>query len=223
MANVLKEARNHELELKFKANGVEAGDYIEFMASTQCMTGYRRTESPDIYYRQGKNVLRFRGLPSGKGATVTVKLRTSKKSTSNRIEIDIPVGPDICDEDVHAFLEATGWRPEVRLFKISHIIDIEDFYFSSGGKSPPVCIALYTVCREFLNPKGGVRHSKKTTFLEVEVEKAYVDGRAEDVLEKWKAFINNKWDLGEPLNQSLYEYYTGRSYRMMTKKERGGK
>lgn len=212
MKNVLKKASNRELELKFRADDIQPQDFVAWCGSTGCMTSYRTVKSPDVYYRQGKNVLRFRGQPGGYGATITVKKRTSRRSTTNRLEIDVPVDESVSDEDLKAFLEQTGWEPELSIIKESHIIIIDDFVFSEElkgeNRSPPVCLAFYTVW-------DNVDMTSPRSFLEVEVEKAYVDDRAPIFLELWRRCLTRVFGLPDPLNRSLYELFTGKRYEMV--------
>jgi hypothetical protein len=214
LKSALKDNDNHELELKFEADRVSPQEFVAWAASTGKMTGYRQTSSPDVYYRQGKNVLRFRSRGSDEtGATITVKLRTKKENTTNRVEIDVPVSKKVSDDNLHAFLEATGWEPELRIWKDSHIIDLVDFWFDPETQSPPVCLAMYEVWED--DDDGEIEPDSKW-YIEVEVEKEFINKNTENVLRFWEDYLRERFPaIGKLLNRSLYEIYSGKKYRVV--------
>src|ERR1700677_326966 len=62
----------------------------------------------DTYYTQGTNVIRHR--KSGNGQELTTKCRSSSKSLIHRLEVDLFLSKDSTQEDVVAFLLASGWK-----------------------------------------------------------------------------------------------------------------
>jgi hypothetical protein len=212
--NPLNQALNREFELKFRAPDVTSRQFVRWAANFAFMSGYKHVVSNDVYYRQGQNTLRFRENEKKVGSELTVKLRTSKKSTMNRIEIDLPLSKRVDDDTAKAFLEATGWKPELELEKSSYIVRLHN-YSTPWDDAPPVAVlALYAV-----KPIKPVRAALEDWFLEVEIEKESIESTksgfktAERYLGWWESVLKTEFNLGKPLNKSLYEIYTGNKYR----------
>jgi hypothetical protein len=152
-------------------------------------------EGIDIYYGQGKNVLRHRFDGQEGLNCLTVKKRKSKKSLRDRHEVDLKMenGPVSC-ADITAFLKLSGWKEMFRLRKKYWIVDIKN---SSGAI---VCLALYDV-----SSKG--RKTKR--FLEAEVERHSTIGPRGGLreLKKLEGMLRDIFKLDKPVNESLFEMY----------------
>lgn len=201
---------HHELELKWEVTRYKDVSVatLELALRQDCHfneLNVLRVGCPDTYYRQGKQVVRFRAHP--KQGELTVKLRTSKKSITNRVEVDIPLAASVTEADVEAFLAATGWKPEVKLYKQSTV-----FYLGN------VIIAHYTVTTD-PREKTGLR-----SFIEVELDKKQMEGfdGAEENLQSWATWMANAFPSfpRKPVSQSLYEMYSGKQYQLAKEKHR---
>lgn len=199
-----------ELELKFKADHVDVKDFLRWCIE-QNPSRYQAEAVPDIYYRQGNNVVRHRWLPGGAGE-LTVKRRRSNTSITNREEIDLDFAPNIGVGDVTSFLQATGWKREFTLYKN----DVHMFWFDLPGGGQ-INVSLYTVAK--LNERTNKCMETKT-FLEVEVEKGskYTVKSSMAILESWETNLQKAFSLGKRMNISLFEIYSGRKYPLIPKR-----
>jgi adenylate cyclase class IV len=199
-----------ELELKFEASGVDRDEFLKWAISRD-PSSLITVGCPDVYYVQGKSVLRHR-WSEGAGE-LTTKRRRSHNSTTNREEIDVYFDPaKTTTQDVTSLLLATGWKRSLTLLK-DHVYVF--FYDLPGGGS--VSLSLYGV--ERLNYKTQKLTDLKT-FMEIEVEKGGpLDlASSKQILEKWRRELTEKFGLKSPVNRSLYEIYTGKKYRMTKSK-----
>lgn len=201
---------NHkELELKFDAKEIPIGDFLSWAFSFK-PDHYLHTGGPDIYYSQGDNVLRHRNNGEGAGE-LTVKRRTSNRSTTSRQEIDLRFSDSTTVEDVEKFLGATGWAPLFTVTKDCHI-----FSFSSRQERPGVEVVIYDVwCRYNDGSDTALRR-----FVEVEISKADSNHpKAMATLGEWKqkitAFLYPLGGDKKPLPESLYEIFSGKKYGLV--------
>lgn len=167
-------------------------------------TKFLHVIGPDTYYVQGKNVLRHRKNGEGAGE-LTVKRRTSKKSTRDRLEIDLRFSSSTTPEDVTQFLSATGWKSQFTVIKSCDI-----FWFENSF--PYMEAVIYDVRAVF--PNGKETQSRR--FLEVEVHKKHSGHvRALYSLKEWERDLRKNFQVGDTQSKSLYEIYSGRSYGMV--------
>lgn len=193
---------HNEIEAKLDATGVNVDEFRRW-ASDKLPERYLKITSPDVYYRQGDNVVRHRQHPDGKHE-LTVKLRKSEKSTRDRLEIDLKFAQGISVIDVHTFLVNTGWQEEFNLTKTAHI-----FWFQEGGTH--LTVVIYDVWRPY-------KEREFRRFIEVEAEKgsAVTVEHAKKRVNAWVKEIQAKFKLkGEALNDSLYEIYSGKRYKTL--------
>jgi hypothetical protein len=102
-----------ELELKFEASGVDRDEFLKWAISRD-PSSLITVGCPDVYYVQGKSVLRHR-WSEGAGE-LTTKRRRSHNSTTNREEIDVYFDPaKTTTQDVTSLLLATGWKSSLTL------------------------------------------------------------------------------------------------------------
>lgn len=197
-------AQHRELEIKLDATEIQVNDFKEW-AFTLLPSKYIHVVGPDVYYTQGRNVLRHRQNGEGAGE-LTVKRRTSEKSTKDRLEIDLRFDIGTTVDDVSRFLQATGWEQKFTVIKDCHIFWFED-------QKPGVEAVLYDV--RCLLPSG--KETKSRRFVEFEIHKAdSTHPKALTTLKDWEADVREAFpQVGDVMSESLYEIYSGRRYGLI--------
>ena len=99
--------------------------------------------------------------------------------------------------DIDSLLLVSGWEPDLALQKDAHV-----FWFDDAGYSST--LSLYTVS-DLID---------KRSFIEIEIEStSEIDTETALLkLDQWKDSLTKEFDLEPPINESLYELYTGRKY-----------
>lgn len=208
--------RHTEIEIKMSAEQVDTQAFLNWCVG-RGPKDYTYVSTPDVYYERGENVCRHRMSGNTRGDSVrgagelTVKQRKSDKSTVNRVEVDLKFADEVQCDDVKAFLEATGWTRAFSIMKDCHI-----FFFEKTGVE--VSVVLYEAAR--IEPKNGKLVNRRR-FLEVEVEKGSKCNteEARKILADWQRDIKRLFTVGDPVNESLYEIYSGKRY--LVRKRRG--
>jgi hypothetical protein len=204
--------KHSELESKFDAPHVTEKTFDLWCAKHRPLRS-ETTSFPDFYYSRGTSVVRHR--MSGGAGELTVKMRKSETSITDRVEIDLTFGPTTTDTDVISFLEATGWKEELWLSK--HFSKV--YWFKHGNAE--IAVSLYEVeeFKHYPHDLFGRKTGNIRRMLEVEVEKGSdVDKEAaRTVLSTWCSVLTDDLGLGVPLDRSLYEIYTGKRYELRTK------
>jgi adenylate cyclase class IV len=191
-----------EIEAKLDAQRVDLKTFLGWMHAHPDIERMQHVDdSPDDYYECGEAVVRHRGVEGSH--ELTVKRRKSQTSTRDREEIDLHFSDRTAHDSVGAFLRATGYKLAFRLLKDTYI------FWVKPTPNITLCYAIYDVHVE--GEPGRPRR-----FIEVEAEKGskvtpetgkrYV---REAVAEMQKVF---KGYLDEPLNDSLYEIFSGKRY-----------
>lgn len=197
--------RSCEIEYKFKADHISWEEFEKFInknrigtfkiINKQLFTGF------DDYYKLGLSVVRHRF--GGASNQLTVKLRKSKKSILNRIEQDLNFSKKTSVKDVGNFLIFSGYKLKFSLKKRAIVLWLEN------EAKVHFTMVLYEVFA-LNNP------NKKRRFLEIEVEKS--NDLTQDVAELelgiLKHLLSKKMNFKKPLNKSLYEIFSGKSYRI---------
>ncbi len=186
--------KHSEMEVKFRADGVTVED-VNAIFDMVDVSSYKKVGGYDRYYTQGDNIVRHRCDGLKKTSILTVKSRKQAESITDRHEIDMPIGLNVPEEDVTAFLAMTGWKLDFEIYKMSYIWHLHSENYS-------VCIALYDVW-----PEKAVLGQR---YLEVEIEKDSVctDEQGLEYLAEWQEVFQFSLDLDNPLNKSLYELYS---------------
>jgi hypothetical protein len=200
-----------EIEVKYNGGGVSLDSFLDWCLARRPVR-YERIQGPDVYYEQGDNVVRHRHQ-AGVGGEITVKKRKGARSITDRLEINLRFEAGTSIDAVDAFLRATGWTPAFKLAKDAHI-----FWFESGQEKATVVI--YQVARETLDEGGQPRLTDCKRFVEVEIESSsnLSERGKKDALRRWRTLLIEAFpELGEPLNDSLYEIYSGKRYLIMNK------
>lgn len=183
-------------------------------------------KSNDTYYRNELGaVVRHRVGAQEDGTfrnELTVKLRKSNASTINRLEIDLGIKSNTTEQDVQEFLKHTGYKPEFYLAKDSYIYDIKGTFFHAFGHIDFECTAaMYGVT--VYQPNGDYL-SGPDWYIEIEIEKeAKIEEKeALEALDWLGKNLRTKLSLGEPINQSLYEIYSGKQYGLVSEPPTNG-
>lgn len=195
-------SEHNEIEAKLAADGVGEGFFKRYVMENYDVEIFKSIVSPDDYYESGPYVLRHRRDPGGKHE-LTVKRRKSEGSTRDREEIDLFFQDRTRHEDVAALLRAVGFTRAFTITKEAQIFWIQ--------LTPNVraSIVMYD-CWSDIDPV-------KRRFVECEVEKGSdvtVDTAKRHIRSLVKA-LQDEFKLGEPLNESLYEIYSGRRYAVV--------
>jgi adenylate cyclase class IV len=199
---------HRECEIKLAADDVPVDEFVRWCFAKK-PTRYMQGVGPDTYYGQGQNVVRHRKNGEGAGE-LTVKRRTSTRSTKDRLEIDLRFNDLTKVDDVERFLIATGWKPEFTVVKSFHI-----FWFEA--EFPSLEVVLYDVRCTYPNGKS----TPSRRFVEVEVSKkdsGHVRGFY--ALEDWEKQLREQFNIGATQSESLYEIYSGKRYGLVNKKMR---
>lgn len=193
-----------EVEVKFEAVDVPLDVYKD-LVEHQCqalgamVTGYKDVIGTDTYYVISGRPLRFR-VGGDRESELTYKERKSAASISDRVEINLPLKLGTPPEAVEALLTYLGGEKDFSIQKRSYIFHLTG---DLNGIAYKATTALYDVEDE----AGWVRR-----FLEVEIEanSDCTPAQGLEVLDSWRALIEDELQVQGPLNQSLYEIYTTR-------------
>lgn len=198
-------SEHNEIEAKMSADHVPFDAFRRFIAAFPGMDQYIHIVGPDRYYESGVNVVRHREDRKDKRHELTVKRRKSDGSTRDRVEIDLHFGKKTAPKDVDAFLLATGFTKVFTLVKEAHI------YWVQLTDNLKATFVIYDVWKEDDDGK----RSDLRRFIEVEAEKgsAVTAETAKRHLRSQVKLLQAQFGLGEPLNDSLYELYSGKKYQ----------
>lgn len=194
-------SEHNEIEAKLDAPFVSFDAFKKFALGTLGVERYEViTGTPDVYYEAGANVVRHRINPSRH--ELTVKRRTSTGSTRDREEIDLHFAKKTQPEDTAAFLRAVGFKEAFTLVKEAHI------FWVRLSPQLQATFVIYDVWR-------AEEPTKKRRFVEIEAEKGSpcTPETGKRHVRAWVKKLQDRFDLGEPLNESLYEIYSGKRYQ----------
>lgn len=201
-----------EIEVKYDAKNVDVEKFLDWCMSHR-PARYERVEGPDVYYEQGDNVVRHRHHAGpDRCGEVTVKKRKGSRSIMDRLEINLRFEAGTGVTAVDAFLQATGWTKAFKLCKDAHI-----FWFKKGQEH--ATLVVYSVGKETIE-NGEIKLVECRRFVEIEIEASSgLESRAaKDALRRWRKQLLEAFpDLGDPLNDSLYEIYSGKRYQLVEK------
>lgn len=203
-----------ELELKFSADHVNEAAFLGW-AVAQNPERYDASSCPDLYYVNGTgDTVRHRW--SSKAGELTVKQRLGRKSIVNRVEVDLKFHESMEINDVTQFLLTSGFKRLFTLYKTK----VHVFWYQTDNAT--VTLSLYGV--KLLNDRTG-KCGPARQFLEVEAEKGskLSDAAARILLEKWHDTLKTTFNLGTPLNESLFEIYSDRTYKLASKGKKHGR
>jgi adenylate cyclase class IV len=198
-------SEHDEIEAKLAADHVPVPEFRRWMTAEAGLERYLHIIGPDRYYESGPNVVRHREDRQDGRHELTVKRRKSDGSTRDRLEVDLHFGKKTKPKDVDVFLKATGFTHVFTLTKEAHI------FWVKVTENLTVTYVIYDVWREGSDSKK--LDTKR--FIEVEAEKGS-DVTADTAKRHVRALVKSlqeQFRLGEPLNDSLYEIYSGKRYQ----------
>lgn len=196
-----------EVEVKFDADGVDLNTYKNFV-EVRCrfqgarVVGYKAVQGTDTYFVINGKPLRYR-RGGDRCAELTYKERKSADSISDRVEINLPLKSGTPPAAVEAMLTYLGAEVDFSIEKWSYIFHLDGIM---NGIDYRATLALYDVH----DVAPGLETTRR--FLEVEIEAASncTPAQGLEVLDSWRALVEDELQVQGPLNQSLYEIYTKR-------------
>jgi adenylate cyclase class IV len=198
-------SEHDEIEAKLAADNVSVSEFRRWMSAEVGLEQYLHIIGPDHYYESGPNVVRHREDRKDGRHELTVKRRKSGGSTRDRLEIDLHFGKKTKVDDVAAFLKATGFTHVFTLVKEAHI------FWVKVTENITVTYVIYDVWRD----AGDGKKLDCKRFVEIEAEKGS-DVTADTAKRHVRSLVRTlqqQFRLGEPLNESLYEIYSGKRYQ----------
>lgn len=188
--------KHDEIEVKLPADDVNEDDFVKW-AYGKKPHRFLEVEGPDLYYKQGENVVRHRIPPIGT-SQLTVKSRKSNQSTKDRLEVDLGFDADTTAYDVEVFLKNAGFEVEFELYKRALI-----FWYKKGNQELDVS---YYIVTKIVNGKPTV--SRKYIEIEASKHSKVTPDTAKRYLKEWTDDLNTflKKEL-KPINKSLYEIF----------------
>lgn len=193
-----------EIEAKLEATHVSLSEFKDFVLSAYTIESYKHILGPDDYYESGDHVVRHR-RDRVDHHELTVKRRKSESSTRDRLEVDLHFAKETKPEDVAAFLGATGFK------KTMTVVKSADIFWIRLTPSLNTTLVIYDV---WLEDAGGLVPGSQKRFIEVEAEKGSncTHETAKRHIRSQVKLLQERFRLGEPLNESLWELYSGRRY-----------
>ena len=194
-------SEHNEIEAKMAAEGVAFDVFKRYIMETYEVERYEVVAgTPDVYYESGANVVRHRINPGRH--ELTVKRRTSTGSTRDRLEVDLHFGKKTNPEDVGAFLRAVSFEEAFTICKEAHI------FWARLSPQLQATFVIYDVWR-------AEEPGKRRRFIEVEAEKGSpcTPETAKRHVRRCVSNLQGRFKLAEPLNDSLYELYSGKRYQ----------
>jgi adenylate cyclase class IV len=181
----------YELEYKYSASDISLKKFMEFCESKTPITKIE-VGSWDSYYSDGKDFIRLR---EGPHPELTIKRKIVDTNNFSRIEVDLPLDPDIDNRPiVSTWVGLLGYKENFRVYKNCII------YFYDNWN-----IVYYIVYDQDLKEKG--------RFLEIEINKKKVSelGGSEGALVKLKIIEESLSELditpSNRLRKSLWEMF----------------
>lgn len=188
-----------EIEYKYEADHIDWTQFVDFVKSLNPARELK-VAGPDHYYVNDDYVIRHRY--NAKLNELTVKTRKHKRITTVRGEINLTLPNKLNPKLVNLFLNAIGFKKEFEVNKSCHI-----FWFD-GPHESKVSVVIYDVSLD-----GSLN---KDRYIEIEVEDAETIKDAKDELKRWGKILKDGVMLmdSKRINESLYEIYSGKKYRM---------
>lgn len=201
---------SNEIEIKLAADGVEIDDFIKFCIIKRPYK-YIEVTGTDYYYENAEGeVLRHRvdsAFPHRH--ELTAKKRKSESSIKDRQEVDARFAPDTSAQEVRELLLMIGFKEVFNITKTAYI-----FWIKRGKHN--VSVVIYDVYKN-----EDAKQLDKRRLIEVEIEKGsdITVETARKNLQQWVDEIKGVFKVSEPMNESLYEIYGKRQYKLIEKEE----
>jgi len=200
LSNSMKN-KYYEVEIKYKADHIDWNSFVKTIRRDEdSLIEEVKVTGPDQYYRLGVSIVRYRHNFGG-FHELTVKTRTSSKTTIVREEIDLNLINHTDPKDVEKFLVTSGYKREFTIVKKCHIFKLT----CQAGLGSIVIYDIYRLGES----------KKRQRFVEIEGDK----NQSIQVNKKWLSYwekklekVNlNKKDI---YNLSLYEIFSNKMYRV---------
>jgi len=186
--------KNVEMEYKFAADGIDLAkfdDALQLLLPDEVVSPKVR----DVYFQAVDGVSVRHRIVDGKYQELTTKKRRNSYSLQCRTEINVKLDLGTDPADMIRLMGMMGYEHQLTLDKPTCAV------YTFMNDLGEVEVALYTVSMV------GDSNKPFRTFVEVEVKGEMSENDAADVLNEWKAFLQEAFKLGEPMNTSLYEMY----------------
>lgn len=210
-------SKHEEIERKLAADDVDRLSFCQFVWSrAPAVERFLHVAGPDYYHKNADRVVRHRVGKLNDRHELTIKLRTSESSTLSRREINLGFDRDTAPFDVQAFLDTAGFKRAMTIVK-----DADIFWVRPSDKIT-LTVVIYDAWRqeeERVTPTNGTPYTRavrvgQRRFIEVEAEagsEVTVETAKRHVAD-WVKALREQFGLGEPLNESLWEIYSGERY-----------
>lgn len=196
-----------EIEIKWDARNLDRSEFNKkmrlFLVNSHFENKFKHAYGFDYYYEsETGRVARHRsGIDINE---LTVKARTSNKSTTIRHEANIKLSKDMPVTEIECALGLMGFKHSFSIYKDC------DIYFIEDGKAE-ISIVWYTITM----PQSKYKVPERT-FFEIEVHNI---GEKESLklLKKWEKMVAESLlglNKSSIIPESLYEIYTGKKYRL---------
>lgn len=196
-------SEHDEIECKFDATDVSVTAFRGYcMKELEVERFLHVVEHPDDYYKNAEgHVVRHRIDPPEQRHELTVKKRKSASSTRDRHEIDLHFAAKTGTKDVGAFLETIGFTKHMTIVKDAHI------FWTQLTPSLKATFVIYDAWR-------ADKPNDDRRFIEIEAEKGsdVTPDTAKRHINAWVKALQEQFGLGEPLNDSLWEIFSGEKY-----------
>lgn len=191
--------KHKEIEIKWLADHVNRDDFNKkirtFLKDNDIDFTFLSVNGPDTYYRNSAGYVARHRFGQNTNE-LTVKLRLGKKGIKIRTEVNIPLSKDASPIDVQAFMNGLGFSLDVDIKKSC------DIYFIKSQKAD-IDIVWYKVSSSGRRPR---------VFIEVEVGQLGKENSLK-ILSKWAKTLKKMFKLKDESQFSLYEIYSGQTYR----------
>lgn len=194
----MKKNKYFEIEYKFDAKTVTFKKFTNFinnLTKKSTLLNILKINGTDDYFGLKNTVVRYRH-DKHKYHELTVKKRTSSKSTMIRHEIDMKLPENTDPKDVYQFYTISGYKKLFTLYKKA------DIYTLSNHLGIAILV-IYDVYK-----KG----NKKNTFRFIEVEGHKNQSLAQNtkIINYWKKLIFDELKLNESkmMNKTLFEVFS---------------
>jgi len=197
---------HQEIEAKLEANPVDPADFIKWVFSkpiTGAIKSYKFVTGPDHYFEnEAGYVVRHRDAQTEGLSELTTKRRKSDTTTRDRLEVDLQCVAGTNPNDVHAFFNALGFKAAFTLVKEAYII------YANITPNLEMSFVIYDVWRDDAP-------DTRRRFIEIEASKGstVTPETAKRHVNYQVKELREKFGLNEPLNDSLYELYSGKKYQ----------
>lgn len=165
-----------ELEFKYDSKDIPLSRFVSF-ANSNNPVSQKEAASWDLYYSGSGLPFEFFRFRKGTRPELTTKIKTEEKNNNRRVEVDLPLNPEIADSIVLDFVSQFGFKENFRVWKYCHI-----FYYEKTD------IVYYVMYNEEMNEVG--------RRIEIEARKDYPFKSEEEAVAEVKAMEQKMAKIG---------------------------